>query len=150
MIDRSVPTVHLHIGDEKRTAGSGGAHQHIYPADASTTGTVPLAGTEETDEAVAAAAIAFETWRRSDPRERARMLRRLADLVRANAQEFGRLDALDNGTPALFAMFGANIAADWIDYYAGWADRIEGQVNGPSWRAASWATRLRNPMGSSA
>ncbi|PZU07610.1 MAG: aldehyde dehydrogenase [Sphingobium sp.] len=147
MNDRSVPTVHLHIGDEKRTTGSGGTHHHIYPADASTTGTVPLAGAEETDEAVAAAANAFATWRRSDPRERARMLRRLADLVRANAQEFGRLGALDNGTPAMFAMFGATIAADWIDYYAGWADRIEGQVNGSVMARGELGYTLAEPYG---
>ena len=130
MHDRPVPQVHLHIGDEQRTSGSGGAHAHIYAADGSTTGMVPLAGADETNEAVAAAAAAFVTWRRRDPRERARMLRRLGELLRENAEEFGRLGALDNGTPALISMFSAGMAADWIDYYAGWADRIDSQVNG--------------------
>ena len=130
MTDRSTPQVHLHIGDEQRTFGSGGSHSHIYPGDGSSTGIVPLAGVDETNEAVAAAAAAFVTWRRRDPRERARLLRRLGELLRENAQEFGRLGALDNGTPAFPGGFNSIIAADWTDYYAGWADRIDGQVNG--------------------
>lgn len=124
----STMPVHLHIGAERRAAGSGGWHEHIYPGDASVTGRIPLAGEAETDEAVAAASAAFRTWSRSDPQMRARSLRTLADLVRANAEEFGRLGAADNGTPVTFAMYCAHIAADWIEYYAGWADRIEGQV----------------------
>lgn len=147
MNDRSVPIVHLHIGEEKRTTGSGGSHEHIYPADATVTGSVPLAGESETNEAVAAAAAAFASWRRSDPRERGRMLRRLADLVRANAEEFGRLGALDNGTPAMFAMFGASIAADWIDYYAGCADRIRGEVNGSVMARGELGYTLAEPYG---
>lgn len=146
MNDRSTPQVHLHIGGEQRTTGSGGSHSHMYPADGSSTGMVPLAGAEETNEAVAAAATAFVTWRRRDPRERARMLRRLGELVRENANEFGRLGALDNGTPVLSSTFAASIAADWIDYYAGWADRIEGQINGIVRSAGNWAIRSPNPM----
>lgn len=30
-IDRSVPRVHLHVGDERRTTGTGGVHEHVYP-----------------------------------------------------------------------------------------------------------------------
>jgi aldehyde dehydrogenase (NAD+) len=147
MTDMKAPAVHLYIGDSKRTAGSGGEHDHIYPADASSTGSVPLAGEAETDEAVAAAAAAFASWRKTDPRERGRMLRRLAELVRGNAQEFGRLGALDNGTPALFAMFGAGIAADWIEYYAGWADRIEGRVNGSVIEKGELGYTIAEPYG---
>lgn len=147
MSDRALPAVQLHIGGSLRNSGTGGAHSHIYPADGSITGTIPLAGADEANEAVAAAAAAFIDWRRTDPRKRAQMLRRLAELVRAHAQEFGKLGAFDNGTPALFAMFGASIAADWIEYYAGWADRIEGQVNGSIMARGELGYTLAEPYG---
>lgn len=147
MHDRTVPQVHLHIGREQRTSGSGGSHPHIYPADGSTTGMVPLAGADETNAAVAAAAAAFVTWRKRDPRERARMLRRLGELLRENADEFGRLGALDNGTPVLSATFGAAIAADWTDYYAGWADRIDGEVNGTVMDRGELGYTISEPYG---
>ncbi len=41
--DRTVPDVHLHIGDERRSRGGGGVHQHVYPATGEVQGPVPLA-----------------------------------------------------------------------------------------------------------
>ena len=55
-IDRSVPDVHLHIGDERRREGAGGVHQHVFPATGEVQGPVPLAGPGDVDDAVAAAA----------------------------------------------------------------------------------------------
>lgn len=147
MTDKTPPKVHLHIGGQARPSGSGGSYDHVYPADGTVTGAIPLAGQTEMDEAIETAADAFKTWRRHNPSERGRMLRRLAELVRANAAEFGRLGAIDNGTPAMFAMFGANIAADWIDYYAGWADRIESQVNGTIMGRGELGYTLCEPYG---
>ena len=53
--DRTVPDVHLHIGDERRSRGGGGVHQHVYPATGEVQGPVPLAGADDVDEAVQAA-----------------------------------------------------------------------------------------------
>jgi hypothetical protein len=41
-IDRSVPDVHLHIGDERRTSGAGGVHDHVWPVTGEVQGPVPL------------------------------------------------------------------------------------------------------------
>jgi aldehyde dehydrogenase (NAD+) len=139
--------VHLHIGDRKLTQASGGAHDHVYPADGSITSRIPLAGAAETVAAVEAAAQAFKSWRRSKPIERRQMLQRLAQLVRDNDTEFGRLGALDNGTPAAFAAGGAHIAAEWIDYYAGWADRIESRVNSTVMADGELGYTLAEPYG---
>ena len=54
-IDRTVPDVHLHIGDERRDRGGGGVHQHVYPATGEVQGPVPLAGVDDVDDAVQAA-----------------------------------------------------------------------------------------------
>ena len=54
-IDRTVPDVHLHIGEERRSTGGGGVHQHVYPATGEVQGPVPLAGADDVDDAVRAA-----------------------------------------------------------------------------------------------
>jgi acyl-CoA reductase-like NAD-dependent aldehyde dehydrogenase len=58
-VELSVPVVHLHIGGEARATGSGGVHQHVYPATGEIQGTVPLAGPDDVDEAVQAAQAAL-------------------------------------------------------------------------------------------
>ena len=68
--DRTVPNVHLHIGDERRATGGGGVHEHVYPATGEVQGPVPLAGVEDVDDAVRAASAAFETWRTWTPWQR--------------------------------------------------------------------------------
>jgi len=62
--------VHLHIGSTRLETGSAGKHAHIYPGTGKVTGEIPLAGVEEMNRAVDAAAQAFVTWR---PCERCRV-----------------------------------------------------------------------------
>jgi aldehyde dehydrogenase (NAD+) len=140
--------VRLHIGGEALTAGSGGTYDHIYPATATVTSTIPLAGAAESDAAVEAAHAAFPAWRATPPSQRRAILQRLAQLVRDNAAEFGKLGTIDNGTPVAFAAFGAHeIAANWIDYYAGWADRVEGRVNSTVTDRGELGYTLNEPYG---
>ena len=56
-----------------------------------------------------------------------RSLFRLADLLEANAGEAVAINALDNGTPVSALDSGAYTAA-WTRYYAGWVDKLEGDV----------------------
>ena len=86
----SRPAVHLHIAGERFDTGSGGSHSHIDPSTGQIDATIPLAGPGEVDRAVNAADAAFRDWRRTPPEERRRLLLRLADLIEANAEEFGR------------------------------------------------------------
>ena len=146
-IDSAPLPVRLHIGGEAFDTGSGGFHDHLYPALAAKTSRIPLAGAAETDAAVLAAHKAFAGWRATLPAQRRDVLQRLAVLVREHAPEFGRLGAIDNGTPAAFAAFGAHIAADWISYYAGWADRIEGRVNSTVTENGELGYTLSEPYG---
>src|SRR5690242_1205691 len=96
-IDLQVPPVHLHIGGELRTTGSGGVHEHVYPATGAVQGTVPLAGADDVDDAVRAAEAAFVGWRATLPAERQRLLHRLAELMQRDRDELARLSVLDNG-----------------------------------------------------
>src|SRR4051794_28800187 len=92
-----VPQVHLHIGDQLFAEGSGGSHEHVWPADGSVQGAVPLAGVDQVDAAVRAGEAAFVEWSSWKPAARARVLNRLAGLVRADRDELARLCVCDNG-----------------------------------------------------
>lgn len=127
-VDLSVPVVHLHIGGEARTTGSGGVHQHVYPATGEIQGPVPLAGPDDVDEAVRAAHDAYREWRAWSPAQRARVLRRLAELMERDIAEIARLSVLDNGMSAGMSRPLVSIMTNWTAYYAGWADKVEGRV----------------------
>jgi aldehyde dehydrogenase (NAD+) len=123
------PAVHLHVAGERLDEGSGGVHHHIDPSTGQLDATIPLAGPGEVDRAVNAADAAFRAWRRTPPEERRRLLLRLADLIEANAGEFGRRGTMDNGTPAAVVGGMATSAVEWTRYYAGWADKISGELS---------------------
>jgi aldehyde dehydrogenase (NAD+) len=123
------PAVHLHIAGERMDKGSGGVHEHIDPSTGQTDARIPLAGPGEVDRAVNAADGAFRDWRRTPPEERRRLLLRLADLMEANAEEFGRRGTMDNGTPASVVGGMTGPAVEWTRYYAGWTDKIAGELS---------------------
>ena len=81
LTDRTPPQVHLHVGGDRLTAGAGGTHDHINPSNGEVDATIPLAGPTDVDRAVSIAHEAFQTWRRTAPSERRRLLHRLADLI---------------------------------------------------------------------
>ena len=56
-------------------------------------------GAADVDAAVAAAKAAFKEWRNVLPLERAKMLRRIAEVLRENAEELAMIDAADCGNP---------------------------------------------------
>src|SRR6476660_9485052 len=146
-IDRTVPQVHLHIGEERRTSGGGGVHEHVYPATGQVQGPVPLAGPVDVDAAVAAARTAFETWREWPPARRRDVLVRLADLVEREQGELARLSVLDNGMSFGIAQFTASSVVDYTRYYAGWADKIEGRVTSSPAHGRELAYTAPEPYG---
>lgn len=129
-VDRSVPQAKLIIGDKELTTGSGGIYQHINPATGQHQADVPLAGKAETEQAVDAAQQAFQSWRRTPPTERRDLLLKLAQLVKDNAAEFQRLAGLETATPLATSAGGPALCEEWTRYYAGWADKLDGQLIG--------------------
>jgi aldehyde dehydrogenase (NAD+) len=127
-ISRTPPAVHLHIGADRLAEGGGGTYDHVNPATGEVDATIPLAGADDVDRAVAVAHTAFETWKRTPPAERRRLLHRLADLIEENGPEFARRGTLDNGTPIAITPNFVPLSAEWTRYYAGWADKITSDV----------------------
>src|SRR6201997_1237058 len=88
------------------------------------------AGPADIDAAVASARTAFEEiWSQIRAVERGNLLLRLAELIRRNQDELIELESLDSGKP-VSAIRRQDLPAvlDTLTYYAGWADKINGQV----------------------
>ncbi|WP_261568418.1 aldehyde dehydrogenase family protein [Frankia gtarii] len=146
-IDRTPPKVHLRINGERRESGSGGTYGHVNPATGEVDAQIPLADKAEIDLAVTAAHEAFQTWKRTPPAQRRALLIRLADLIEAHAEEFARLGALDNGTPLTVGAAFPVLSAEWTRYYAGWADKIHGDLTGNPVQDSELGYTLAQPYG---
>ncbi|WEK42371.1 MAG: aldehyde dehydrogenase family protein [Candidatus Sphingomonas colombiensis] len=122
------PNVALHIGAEALVSGSGGTHDHVNPVSGKVQATIPLAGTAEIERAVAAAEAVREGWRRTPPELRRDILIRLADLMTQHRAEFAHMAALDGGTPLVAGERMTDTAIAWVRYYAGWCDKLSGEL----------------------
>src|SRR5262245_3103204 len=78
---------------------SGRYTESLNPATQETLGPVADANAEDVDRAVQAAHQAFQSYRKTPPLQRAKMLREAAAIVRANAEELALIDAADCGNP---------------------------------------------------
>jgi len=108
---------------------------------------VQEAGQAEVDAAVAAARAALAgEWGRMNATARARLVRRLGELIDQNKEELARLESLDNGKTYNEALRGdIPLAAEIFQYYAGWATKLHGEtipVDGPFLNYT-----LREPVG---
>ena len=124
----TTPSVSLHIGGEPRASGTGGMRTHIHPVSGDALAEIPLAGVAEVEEAVARAEAAREGWRRTSPEAKRAILNRLADLMDAKKREFAEMAALDGGTPIMQGERGVDTAVAWTRYYAGWCDKLTGDL----------------------
>ncbi|MGE5047827.1 MAG: aldehyde dehydrogenase [Deltaproteobacteria bacterium] len=126
----------LLIGGHFVDAASGKTFDDLNPSTGEVLAKVAEAGAEDVRRAVAAAKGAFEQgpWGRMSGGERGRILLRIADLLDRDAGKIARLESSDNGRPIRETSAQSAIVARWYRYFAGWADKIEGEtipVQGP-------------------
>jgi acyl-CoA reductase-like NAD-dependent aldehyde dehydrogenase len=100
----------------------------INPATEETIATLEEAGVEETDAAVARARAAFPAWRDVSPRDRGRLLRRLATLVEDHSEELARIESQNVGKPIAGARGEVGMVADVFHFYAGAVDKKYGET----------------------
>ena len=116
------------IGSRSPDSASGGVYQHIYAATGRPTASVPLAGVAEVDEAISAARAAFASWRRMPMFERRALLMRLARAIRESSAVLSTIQTIESGVPRRYADAMPELAAQHIEYGAGWIDKIAGAV----------------------
>jgi betaine-aldehyde dehydrogenase len=98
----------------------------ISPGTGDSLGKVADCGAADMDAAVASAKAAFKEWRRVPPLERARSLKRVAQILRENAGELAMIDAADCGNPVKEMLADATIAAAQMDFFAGLVTEVKG------------------------
>ena len=90
---------------------------------------VPEANKNDVDIAVKAAQKAFVgSWSKLFPRDRAKYLKEIANQLRENSEHLGRIETIDTGKLFKETKTQANYIAEYYDYYAGLADKVEGTV----------------------
>ncbi|WP_410671498.1 aldehyde dehydrogenase family protein [Amycolatopsis sp. cmx-4-68] len=116
------------------------------PATGKTLTSLARASAADVDAAVAAARQAFDGWAATPGRERARVLHRVADLVRERADEIAALESADVGKPiSLCRAVDVETVAEQYEYYSALAQGVDGatrQIPIPS-----HAYTRREPLG---
>ena len=119
----------LFIANEWTPARNGQTFEVINPSTEEVLTQVARGGSEDIDDAVAAAREAFDgPWRRVKPEERGRLLYRVARELEARINEFAELETLDTGKPLAHAHGEISGCVRYLDYYAGAADKIHGET----------------------
>ncbi|WP_315704182.1 MULTISPECIES: aldehyde dehydrogenase family protein [unclassified Bradyrhizobium] len=126
---------------------SGRTFKSLNPATEEVIATIAEGNAADVDRAVAAARRAFEgPWRTMRAAERGNILLRWAQLLRDHADEIVELESLDAGKPiAAILRQDLPAALDTLTYYAGWADKISGDVI--STRDDALTYTVREPVG---
>ncbi|WP_328302798.1 aldehyde dehydrogenase [Actinomycetospora sp. NBC_00405] len=116
------------VGGKPTGAISGNTFESQNPYTGQSWALIPDGGTEDVDAAVNAARAALDgEWGQMTGFARAACLRRLADLITANAERLARLEVNDSGKLYREMLGQLNGLGGWYHYYAGLADKIEGQ-----------------------
>lgn len=101
----------------------------LYPATGEVVARLHEATPALIDRALAAAARAQADWARTRPVERARILRRAADLIRERNRALSELETLDTGKPLQETLVAdAASGADALEYFAGLAPTVTGET----------------------
>ena len=103
-------------------------NQVVNPATEEVIAELETPGAEQLDEAVARAKAAYPSWRALAPGDRARLLRRLGDLIEEKAGELALLETRNVGKPISDSRGEVAMVADVFHYYAGAVDKQFGHT----------------------
>lgn len=119
----------LYIDGQWRDSAAGDTLVTFDPATGKPLAEVPAGGEHDVDAAVAAAKAALAgPWRRTLPAERGRILQRTAAIIRRDAEQIAFIESLDSGKPLREARADIETAARYFEYYAGVADKLQGDT----------------------
>jgi (Z)-2-((N-methylformamido)methylene)-5-hydroxybutyrolactone dehydrogenase len=117
------------IGGQWVEPASGEYFESINPFTAAPWALIPRGGKADIDCAVAAARTAYYgDWRKLNATARGALLRRLADLIAADADRLAEIETTDNGKLIAEMRGQLNYIPQWFHYFGGLADKIEGRV----------------------
>ncbi len=114
-------------------ADSGETFPVLNPATGETVADVPRLGAAETRRAIEAAEHALPAWKNAPAKERARVLRRLADLMVDRADDLAALLVTEQGKPLAEAHAEVAYAASFYEWFGEEAKRLDGVTIPTPW-----------------
>jgi aminobutyraldehyde dehydrogenase len=136
----------MRIG-EKFEHGVEANERIVNPRTGALIAEVAEASLTQVDEAVEAAALAFDRWSRTTPAERSLLLLKLADRIEADAEAYADLEALNCGKPRHLVLRDEIPAVvDCIRFFAGAIRCLQGPVAG-EYLAGHTSMIRRDPIG---
>ena len=140
------PNVKLLINGEWCTAAGNDVLEVTNPANGKVIGTVAKAAREDIEQALQAAQAGFKQWSIISAFDRAKKMRKAAELVRARAEDIARLITLEEGKPLAEARTEVNSCADLIEWFADEARRTYGRVI-PARQVGVMSATVKEPVG---
>src|SRR3954468_19686363 len=117
------------IGGQWVGSASGARFAVENPARRTAIAEVPRAAAADVHVAVEAADKAFAAWKAVVPRERGKLLLKIAEAIQASAEELARTIALETGNALRTQARGeANLSADIFRYFGGLASELKGET----------------------
>jgi acyl-CoA reductase-like NAD-dependent aldehyde dehydrogenase len=137
-----------HINGRSVAAADGRTFTAFNPTTGGPWGTFAVAGPQDVDAAVKAAVAAFREgpWGSLSPTRRGRLLMKWGEKIAEHADEIATIETGQNGKLFAEMRAQARIAQDWLYYFGGLSDKIEGTVI-PLDRQTIFNYTLREPLG---
>ena len=122
----------MYIDGAWREGTGGKTHAVVNPADESLVAEVAWAEGDEPNQAIEAAAKAFPAWRATSVYDRARILKRTAELIRERADRMARAMTMEQGKPLPEARAETLATADTYEWFAEEGKRAYGRIIPPT------------------
>jgi succinate-semialdehyde dehydrogenase/glutarate-semialdehyde dehydrogenase len=122
------PDLALYIGGQWRNGDGRQGEDVINPATEKPLGRLPHAGASDLDQALEAAEKGFEVWRATAAYDRAKVLRKAANLVRERAEPIARIMTQEQGKVFAEAKGEVIVTADIIEWFAEEGRRAYGRI----------------------
>jgi aldehyde dehydrogenase (NAD+) len=136
-----------HIGGERVPPAEGKRFDSINPTTGAVWGRFAESGRGDVDRAVNAAAQAFEgAWSRLSPTRKGRLLMAWGERIAADAESIAAIETQQNGKLLAEMRVQAKAVKEFLYYFGGLADKVEGRVI-PLERASVLNYTLREPLG---
>ena len=135
------------IAGEWCNADEGGTMDVHDPSSGEVIATVPRGGSSDVERAIAASkdAMLNPDWHGMDPAGRGRILQKMAQLTYGAAKELAALESKNNGKTFREALSEIRYGAWTLEYFAGWADKVEGSTIPVPGNRLNYS--LRQPLG---
>jgi succinate-semialdehyde dehydrogenase/glutarate-semialdehyde dehydrogenase len=135
-----------YVNGEWVKAASGKTFEVHDPSTGKLIGTAPEFDAADTENAIAAAAEAFKTFRKTTGRERSKLLRKWYDLMVENADDLAKLITWENGKPLADSKGEVTYAANFFEWFSEEAPRVYGD-NIPATIPGNRIVTIKEPVG---